>query len=81
MPGKGAETVLYTTWVLEQQVTQSYQRFERINPAVMGRELEEEDVEAGNNLRNAVKILNRYGWTELEETNRRLKVVPSSSKP
>lgn len=81
MPGKGAETVLYTTWVLEQQVTQSYQRFERINPAVMGRELEEEDVEAANNLRNAVKILNRYGWTELEETNRRLKVVPSSSKP
>lgn len=62
-------------------MTQSYQCFERINPAVMGRELEEEDVEAGNNLRNAVKILKRYGWTELEETNRRLKVVLSSSTP
>lgn len=62
-------------------MTQSYQCFERINPAVMGRELEEEDVEAGNNLRNAVKILKRYGWTELEETNRRLKVALSSSTP
>lgn len=45
----------------------------------MGWELEE-DVEGVNNLRNVVRILKRYWWTELEETNRRLKVVLSSSK-
>lgn len=45
----------------------------------MGWELEE-DVEGVNNLRNVVQILKRYWWTELEETNRRLKVVLSSSK-
>ena len=39
MPGKGVGTVLYTMGVLEQQVTQSYQCFERINLAVMGWEL------------------------------------------
>lgn len=60
-------------------MTQSYQCFERINPAVMGWELEE-DVEGVNNLRNVVRILKRYWWTELEETNRRPKVVLSSSK-
>lgn len=45
----------------------------------MGWELEE-DVEGVNNLRNVVRILKRYWWTELEETNRRPKVVLSSSK-
>lgn len=61
-------------------MTQSYQCFGRINPAVMGWELEEKDLEAVNILRNVVKILKRNWETDLEDTHRRLQVLLSHSK-